>query len=540
MSTVPLNLPAMLRALRRGPLGSLRQSWTTFWSDGRATPQAFAGLAPTQTTSHFRHTACFAFIFLLVTLGSIAWGQNLLEHVMVRHVKDMVAAELRAHQTLSSRDSATQLALALRQREATVARRERAISVQGADGRLLYGAAELLSPALCQGGPLPCRGWLRATLSTGDGLSEWLGHASLLPDGGRYVIAYDILPMLNRIYPVPLVVGLSVFTALLLSLGAGLFFSIGAATRITRIRQTMARFARGDLDARVALHGRQDEFDQLGKDVNQALERIDFLMEEVRNATNHIAHELRTPLTRLQQRLSNAADSIRENPAAEAEMALAEEEIRRILYLFRAVMRISEIETGRCHHEPCELDMRALLADLHDYYDVLAEQRGLTLLTCIEDATPLPGDRALLFQALVNLIDNAVKYAPPGSTITLLARRSGAWLELGIADQGPGIDAGQRGQAVQRFRRLTRDRSIAGHGLGLALVHAVAALHGGSLVLADNDLDGADAKASAEFPAAGAAHAEHSPHAETQTSRPLRGLLALLRLPCLPPSSRGS
>ncbi|HCW19417.1 MAG TPA: hypothetical protein DHL02_16010 [Achromobacter sp.] len=308
------------------------------------------------------------------------------------------------------------------------------------------------------------------------------------------------------------------FTALLLSLGAGLFFSIGAANRITRIRQTMARFARGDLEARVMLHGRQDEFDQLSEDVNQALERIDFLMEEVRNATNHIAHELRTPLTRLQQRLNNAADSIRDNPAAEAEMALAEDEIRRILYLFRTVMRISEIETGRCHHEPAELDVRALLADLHDYYDVLAEQRLLILLTRIDGDTPLLGDRALLFQALVNLLDNSVKYAPQGTAITLLARRRGAWLELGIADHGPGIDAGQRGQAVRRFYRLTRDKTIAGHGLGLALVHAVAALHGGSLVLADNDL--AD-------PGQGAPDKQ-------------RGLLALLRLPCNPSSSRGS
>lgn len=517
MNTAPFDIPESLRALKHGPLAGLTRSWWSFWRDGRA-HESTAALPPTQTTSHFRHTACFAFIFLLVTLGSIAWGQNLLENVMVRHVKDMVAAELRAHQTLSSRDSASQLARALSQREATVARRERAISVQGADGSLLYGAAELLSPTLCQGGPQPCRGWLRATLTTEDGLSEWLGHASLLPDGGRYIIAYDILPMLNRIYPVPLVVGLSVFTALLLSLGAGLFFSIGAANRITRIRQTMARFARGDLEARVTLHGRQDEFDQLSEDVNQALERIDFLMEEVRNATNHIAHELRTPLTRLQQRLNNAADSIRDNPPAEAEMALAEDEIRRILYLFRTVMRISEIETGRCHHEPADLDTRVLLADLLDYYDVLAEQRGLTLVTRIDDNTPLPGDRALLFQALVNLIDNAIKYAPSGSTITLLARRCGPWLEVGIADQGPGIDAGQRGQAVQRFRRLTRDRTIAGHGLGLALVHAVAALHGGSLILSDNDL----------------ADAESTP------PRPLRGLLALLRLPCNPSSSRGS
>ncbi|WP_291380438.1 MULTISPECIES: hypothetical protein, partial [Achromobacter] len=119
MNTVPFDFPETLRALRQGPLSRLFGSWRSFWRDGRA-PEAAPEPPPTRTTSHFRYTACFAFIFLLVTLGSIAWGQNLLEHVMVRHVKDMVAAEIRAHQTLSSRDSAVDLARALRQREAAV------------------------------------------------------------------------------------------------------------------------------------------------------------------------------------------------------------------------------------------------------------------------------------------------------------------------------------------------------------------------------------------------------------------------------------
>lgn len=495
-------------AWRRGLPRRLSRSWRDFWH-GTAPAYPRDDPAGTRATSHFRQTACFAFVFLLVTLGSIAWGQRLLERVMVRHVEDMVAAELRTHQTLRGLSGAPALAEALRLREGTLARRERAVAVQSADGRLLYGTAELLSPALCADSASPCRGWLRATLAGADGPREWLGRASRLPDGGRYIVAYDILPMVNRMYPVPLVVGLGVFSALLASLGAGLLFSLNVARRITHIRRTMARFARGELTARAALRGNQDEFDQLSRDVNQALERIDFLMEEVRNATNHIAHELRTPLTRLQQRLSNAAESIRDNARATEELALAEEEVRRILYLFRAVMRISEIETGRCHHEAAPIDAQALLEDLREYYAVLAEPRGLTLRVCCEAAVPLRGDRALLFQALVNLADNAVKYAPAGTTITLLARRDGNCVEIGVGDEGPGIDAGQRGQAVQRFQRLTRDPQVAGHGLGLALVHAVAALHGGALLLADNERDPGP---SSREPA-------------------LRGLLALLRLP---------
>ena len=510
--------PAVLRTGWRGPVRAIARLSAAFWRNERTSAAAHEPSAVLRT-SHFRQTACFAFIFLLVTLGSIAWGQHLLEQVMVRHVKDMVVAEIRAHQTLNGRESAPTLARTLSARGPNIARRERAAAVQAADGALLYGARELLADDLCPAAKAqPCRGWLRSAKSSSDGMREWLGHAYALPDGGRYIIAYDILPMLNRIYPVPLVVGLSVFTALLMSLGAGLFFSVDAANRISRVRQAMAQFARGDLAARVPLRGRRDEIDQLGKDVNQALERIDFLMEEVRNATNHIAHELRTPLTRLQQRLSSAADNLRGNPAADQEIALAEEEIQRILHLFRSVMRISEIETGRCHHEPARVDLRALLADLHDYYDVLTDHRGLRLRIEIDPGLALHGDRALLFQALVNLADNAMKYAPAGTTVTLLARRTDEGLELGVADEGPGIDAGQRGQAVQRFRRLTHDRTIAGHGLGLALVQAVAALHDGTLVLADNP----------------------SLRGQQGTAPGLRGLLAVLRLPAVTRPRTGS
>lgn len=487
-----------------------RQAWRPFWCDDTpSAPQRAGQAAMLLRTSYFRQAAGFAYVFLLVTLGSIIWGQHLLEQVLTSHVKDMVAAETRAHQMLDGEGSARRLAQAFGQREAAVARRERAAAVQGPDGTLFYGNADLLSPALCAPQATPCQGWLRERQTGADGtVREWLGRAYTLPDGGRYVIAYDVLPMLDRIYPVPLAGGLSVFLVLLASLGVGLYFSLGAVRRIDRIRQAMGRFARGDMDARVPLLGRHDEFDQLGQDVNQALARINHLMEEVRNATNHIAHELRTPLTRLQQRLSNVAEAARDDRAVCAELALAEEETQRIQYLFRAVMRISEIETGRCHHEAVPIDARELLADLHDYYGVLAEQRGLSLQTRIEGPPRLVGDRALLFQALVNLVDNAIKHAPTGSTITLLARRQPQGTALGVADEGPGIDASQRGQAVQRFRRLTRDRAIAGHGLGLALVKAVAGLHGGRLTLSDNDLRPADAAR--------------------------RGLLAVLHLPLAP------
>ncbi|OZI36073.1 hypothetical protein CEG14_13645 [Bordetella genomosp. 1] len=501
-----MNLSIATAGLRRR-LPRAASAWASFWRGERAHSAAAQADSPAALyNSHFRQASCVAFIFLLVTLTSIGWGQNLLEQVMIRHVKDMITAEIRARQAPGGRDAVQQLALQLGHLEVTTPRRERAVAVEAPDGALVYGLDELLSPDLCPAPGRACNGWLRSARNGVDGMREWLGYAYPLPQGGRYIVAYDILPMLNRIYPVPLVVGLSVFTALLLSLGVGMYSSFDATKRINRIRQAMARFARGETETRVTLLGRHDEFDQLGKDVNAALERIDFLMEEVRNAANHIAHELRTPLTRLQQRLSNVADMALGNAALSEEVERAEEEIRHIQYLFRTVMRISEIETGRCHHECDLIDARRLFDDMQDYYSVLADERQLRIETLADPALRLSGDRALLFQALINLLDNAIKYAPAGSTITLLARPHAAGVELGVADEGPGIETDQRGQAVQRFRRLTRDRSITGHGLGLPLVQAVAALHDGTLVLTDNDLAG---------PA--------QPRA--------RGLMAVLRLP---------
>lgn len=461
-------------------------------------------------TSYFRQAASFAYVFLLVTLGSIMWGQHLIEQVLASHVKDMVAAELRAHQAVGQQNSTRELARALGERASASPRRERAAAIQDGSGELLYGPAELLSPALCASVPQPCQGWLRARLAGPDGVHEWLGHAYSLPDGGRYVVAYDVLPMLDRIYPIPLAAGLSVFLVLLVALWIGLYFSLSAVRRIDRIRQAMARFARGETSTRVPLAGQHDEFDQLAHDINSALARIERLMDEVRNATNHIAHELRTPLTRLQQRLSNIAEAASGDRAVALELALAEEETQRIQSLFRSVMRISEVETGRCLHETAPIDVQSLLADLLDYYGVLAEQRGLAVNLSLEPVPTLVGDRALIFQALLNLVDNAIKYTPSGRTVTLVARANGDQIELGVADEGSGIDAELRHQAVQRFRRLTRDSSIAGHGLGLALVEAVAGLHGGRLHLSDNDLPRHGRASSA------------------------RGLLALLQLPSVP------
>ncbi|MCA3187595.1 MAG: sensor histidine kinase, partial [Cupriavidus sp.] len=160
-------------------------------------------------------------------------------------------------------------------------------------------------------------------------------------------------------------------------------------------------------------------------------------------------------------------------------------------------LRIGEVEAGRCEHAFEWFDVRALLDDLAEYYAPLVSMSGMDLRIEAEPGRELYGDRALLFQALSNLLENAIKYAPGGKTLRLLARRRGDGMALGVADQGPGIPAALRGQAVERFRRLggasgsaANGRSASGSGLGLALVNAIARLHGARLSLEENPPEG--------------------------------------------------
>lgn len=465
----------------------LSMAWGPFWRNGTTG----TGTALTQTTrllrtSYFRQAACFAYLFLLVTLGSIVAGQYFTEKILVNHVKEMISSDV----VLGYQDSSETLVKALELREMAAPRRERAAVVIDANETVLYAPPEVNTTKLCPTQTPHCQGWFRTEENSPEGSREWLGYSHFLEDGSQYLIAYDILPMLDRVYLIALAAGIGIFLVLSAALWAGLHFSLGAVQRIDRIRQAMAQFTQGDMNSRIHLQTADNEFDQLASDINHTLDRVEQLMAEVRHATNHIAHELRTPLTRLQQRLSNVAEIAHDNPRIHAEIEMAEDESQRIQYLFRAIMRISEIETGRCAHEKKPVPIAALMNELQEYYGVLADKRSLTIAREVEPSLVALGDHALLFQALVNLLDNAIKYAPAHTCLTLVARRHRHLLEIGIADQGIGIPAEQRKQAVQRFHRLTKDRSIAGYGLGLSLVQAIANLHGGTLQLRDNGLSG--------------------------------------------------
>ncbi|HEY0289807.1 MAG TPA: HAMP domain-containing sensor histidine kinase [Pseudomonas sp.] len=438
----------------------------------------------TLESSNLQQAATSAFICLLVSLSSVFGSVCLLDNVMRNHVSDMLLADARALNMRLSAHDHEQVVDLLRREDTYAPRDERYWLVVDTNDRPLYGSQELVPLLACD--PPSCNGdWRRYSLKTDEGRhKELLGLVVKLQDGGRYFAAYDLQPMLERIQVIPLLGGAALFFILLGSLCVSLRYSLHSLQRIDLIRDALQRFASGDHRAAPPQDPHGDEIDRLGVEINASLTRINRLMNEVRSVTSHIAHELRTPLTRLQNRLVSASEKAEGSMREELQGAVTESE--HLHTLFRTVMRIGEVESGRCAHTFEALDARALLMDLREYYLPLAEQLNSALDVSMEAEFTLLGDRALLFQALANLTDNALKYSPPGAPVLLFARPCRQGLEIGVADQGPGIPQALCERATERFLRLDTSEGVQGNGLGLTLVKAIADLHGGELLMHDN------------------------------------------------------
>jgi signal transduction histidine kinase len=240
----------------------------------------------------------------------------------------------------------------------------------------------------------------------------------------------------------------------------------------------------GDLSRRVPRDDSGDDFDQLAANLNLMLERIEGLMASVRQVSDNIAHDLRTPLTRLRTRLELARDGDSQRARSTLESAI--EDADELLGTFNALLRIARIESGSQRSAFAELDMASLVADVAELYEPVASGKEQHLEVQSAGKLIVSGDRNLLFQALANLVDNAIKYTPDGGRITLSARQIEGRVVIMVADTGPGVPAKLRERVFERFYRVDDSRATQGNGLGLSLVRAVANLHGAEILLTDN------------------------------------------------------
>jgi signal transduction histidine kinase len=273
---------------------------------------------------------------------------------------------------------------------------------------------------------------------------------------------------------------------LVLALIGGFMMSRTMVHKIEVINDTCHRIMDGDLTQRIPRSGGDDDFDKLVGTLNQMLDQIEVLMQGVKQVTNNIAHDLRTPLSRLRRRLDmlRGRDLTFESDDELLEQAISEAD--GLLQTFKALLRISEVESGSRLVGFKDVDITSLLEDLIDFYGPVAEEKGQTIDAAKQQLRALRGDRDLLFQAFANILDNAIKYTPTGGHIKLISEDQPNLLQVSIIDTGMGIPAADREKVLERFYRLEVSRSSPGNGLGLSLVDAIVKLHHGHITFSDN------------------------------------------------------
>lgn len=338
------------------------------------------------------------------------------------------------------------------------------------------------------------RGWHTLRLKGGAAGPETslLALGEPLPDGSFIIVARDLAPVRELEARLLGAAGWVGGGALLIGLLGGIVMGRGVVLRAARMEAALAAVEAGEIRRRLPAREGGDEFDRLATRINATLDRLQTLMDTVRQVTDDIAHDLRTPLSRLRQRLEAA---LRTAPQGEPEQeapwretiegALAD--CDRILGIFAALLRIAQVESGARRAAFKRFDLTAVAETVAEVYAPAAEEREQRLETRLQPGLAAWGDPELMTQMLANLIENAVVHGRQGGSILLsLAPGPNGGAVLEVADDGPGIPESERERVLRRFHRLDAARSRPGSGLGLALVAAVAELHGIRLSLGDN------------------------------------------------------
>ena len=262
-----------------------------------------------------------------------------------------------------------------------------------------------------------------------------------------------------------------------LGLLGGFFLSAGPLRRINAVRDTARRIVQGELSLRLPVSARNDEVDMLSSIVNLMLEEIERLLSEVKSVTDNLAHDLRTPLTRLRLGLYRAQQTITE-PAQRLMLDSALTETDALLARFRALLRISEIENRQRKAGFELINPRDVIAPIAELFEALAEDKSIRFDVVCHPAPMIHGDPGLLFEALSNLVDNAIKFTPEGGQVTVKLSQSEGAARFDVIDSGIGIGSGEREAVLQRFYRSGQQGKSEGYGLGLSIVAAIFHLHG--------------------------------------------------------------
>jgi signal transduction histidine kinase len=334
------------------------------------------------------------------------------------------------------------------------------------------------------------RGWteFRAPKPLPNATGQPLLRAMLgtFPDGERLLVGKDISDLDS--FSDQIKVAVISCVALIFSVAAVASILVTRRTvgRIESINATSRAIMQSGLDKRIPLRGTHDEWDRVAENLNLMLDRIETLMGEIKQVSDNVAHDLRTPLTRMRGRLEKAYHGMRNAGDDQALIGDTIADLDAVLRIFASLTRIAQIETQERKGAFRTVNLAEIAGEVVELYDAAAEQDGTHLTGIGDREVPVTGDRDLIFDAIANLVDNAIKHGRAGGHVVVATETIDNQPVISIADDGPGIPTGQYEHIFKRFYRLEQSRYTPGNGLGLSLVAAVARLHGARIEMLDN------------------------------------------------------
>ena len=442
-------------------------------------------LAELTTSTAFRLAAVFAALFaaavLLVFIVLYVQVGRELEHRLSVRLTNARAQFQRVH----SRDGFNELAGLVADEAAAASDYETVFLLNGAEGDYVAGNVQT-GPSFADAR------WIDSSQMQGltakvPGQQKYLALWFNLAGDGTMMVGLSDAEIRSSREVLLRTFGWGLIATVVLAISAGVFLGQGAQRQIDRIAHTLTAIRRGDLTARVPVTGHGGDIDVVSRQINATLGQLQGLFESVNQSSSDIAHDLKTPIGRLRQRL----DSLRSNPGTIKDnlpaIDTAISEIDSIVGTFEALLNITQIEAGARKAKFKPVNLSEVVGSVLDAYEAVAEDAGMSLA---QPAGPRPeamifGDKDLLSQLLVNLIENALRHCPPKTEISVSVEMLPDGPTLKVRDNGLGIPEAERENVFRRLYRLEKSRTTPGSGLGLALVKAIAELHDGVIRLED-------------------------------------------------------
>jgi signal transduction histidine kinase len=314
----------------------------------------------------------------------------------------------------------------------------------------------------------------------------WRAMLETFPDGDRLLVGRDISELDSFSDQIKTAVISGVALIFVIAGVASILITRRTVGRIEQINATSRAIMLSGLDKRIPLLGTHDEWDRVAENLNLMLDRIETLMGEIKQVSDNVAHDLRTPLTRMRGRLEKAYHGKRSGEDDQALIGDTITDLDAVLRIFSSLTRIAQIETQARKGAFRTVNLVEIAGEVVELYDAAAEPDGTRLIVVGDREVLVTGDRDLIFDAIANLVDNAIKHGRAGGQVVVANDNVDGKPVISIADDGPGIPAEQHEHVFKRFYRLEHSRYTPGNGLGLSLVAAVARLHGARIELLDN------------------------------------------------------